>query len=54
MPDYVGAIGSYGVLLFVAESDTFGSVAVALAWAIAAGLVLELITNFGKLNPKGG
>lgn len=48
--DWQGALASYAILLLIGESETWGPVAVALAWAIAGGLVLSLAENFKNLK----
>ena len=50
----VAALLSYGILLGVAESETFGPVAVALAWAIAFGVALEFISGIKAIGAQVG
>lgn len=48
----VATLLSYGILLAVAESETFGEVAVALAWAIAFGVALDFLSGIKSIGAQ--
>jgi hypothetical protein len=47
---YVALGGVYVILLAVGESDTWGGIAVALAWALAFTMSIEAINNVKALQ----
>lgn len=46
----VATLASYAILMGIAESDTWGGVAVAIAWGLAFALALEAITGFENID----
>lgn len=46
----VATLASYAILMAVAESDTWGGVAVALAWGLTFAMALEAITGFENID----